>query len=142
MLKVGRNKVVITPMFDDDISKGGIIIPDVAKERCDQGIVKYIGEDVHDLEVGDYVLFSGYSGTTVRLEDEGIVIIMHEDFITCKIEPPETEVSGLYFRDTDGVYWTATYEMAIDLIRRSVQEARDVQIANRKTKPHRIQRGG
>lgn len=149
MIKVTGNKVVVDPIFDRKITDTGnkltpaeikyleslgepvpsglltgLIIPDEALERCDQGIVKYVGSDCHDVQVGDYVLFSGYSGTTVRLEGEGVVIILAEDFITCIIESPDTDVSGLFFRSTNGEYWPATYEMSVDLIRRAIEELR------------------
>lgn len=99
MIKLTLNKVAVTPINDPDVSKGGIIIPDIAKERCDQGIVKYCGPDCVDTKVGQYVLFSGYTGTLVHVEGEGRIIIMPEDFIVAElVEPANVDVPGLYFR--------------------------------------------
>lgn len=98
MLRLTSNKIIVTPVFDPRRSPGGIIIPDVAVERCDQGIVKYIGPKVRELKPGDYVLFSGYDGTTIRLEGEGDLILMREDNCKCIIGDIGTEVEGLYFK--------------------------------------------
>ena len=108
---IGRN-IAVEPIYDSNKSSGGLFIPEMAQERCDQGIVKYIGPDVIDIKIGDFVLFSGYTGTTVKLEDEGTLILMNEEFVTCIIHPPDTEIPGLYFRAKDGEYFQATYEMA------------------------------
>lgn len=116
MIKPIGSNIAVEPRFDSDKTPGGLYIPEMAQERCDQGIVKYVGPDVVDIKVGDYVLFSGYTGTTVRLEDEGIIIILREDFVTCIIEPPDTEIAGLYFRSKEGEYFQATYEMAMRII--------------------------
>lgn len=100
LLELVGNKVLIQPRYDPSTSEGGIIIPDVAKERCDQGIVKYIGPKVRDLKVGDYVLFGGYDGTTIQFGEkvEDTLILIHEPFIKCVIRNINVEVPGLYFR--------------------------------------------
>lgn len=117
MIRVPHNKVAVSPISDPDRTASGLLyIPDVGKQRCDQGIVKYVGSDVQEITVGDYVLFSGYSGTTVIIEGEGNLIILPEEFITCRIDPPDTNINGLYFRTSSGEYFTATYEMAVEVI--------------------------
>src|SRR5881394_1005790 len=99
MIKLTKNKVAITPIFDPDTSPGGIIIPDIAKERCDQGIVKYIGPKVETIKIGMYVLFSGYSGTLVHVDGEGSLILLPEEFIVAELpEPANVDIPGLYFR--------------------------------------------
>jgi co-chaperonin GroES (HSP10) len=102
MLRLPKGRVAVASIPDPNISKGGIIIPNEARERDDQGIIKYLGDDCDDFEVGEYVMFSGYTGTLVHLEDEGSLIIMHKDFIIAKIEAPNTNVPGLYYRDKKG----------------------------------------
>src|SRR5678810_1211728 len=77
MMKLVKDRVAVTPIFDADTSPGGIIIPDIAKERCDQGIVKYIGPNVKDIKIGMYVLFSGYTGTLVHIAGEGSVTVSY-----------------------------------------------------------------
>jgi chaperonin GroES len=75
-------------------SKGGIIIPDSAKEKPFEGVVVAVGTgrvlddgSVHDLAVkkGDRILFGKYSGTEVKIEDEEMSII-REDDILAKVE--------------------------------------------------------
>ncbi len=99
MLQLVNDRVAVTPIFDADTSPGGIIIPDVAKERCDQGIVKYVGPNVKDIKIGQYVLFSGYTGTLVHIAGEGSVIIMPEEFIVAVLDEIEnTFVPGLFYK--------------------------------------------
>lgn len=114
MIHLPRNNVACEPIFDPD-KIGSIWVPDQAKERCDQGIVKYIGPEVRSVRPGDYVLFSGYAGTLMELKGEELIIILPDDFIVCKIKTPPTEVPGLYFRDKDGTYFPATWEMVTKL---------------------------
>jgi co-chaperonin GroES (HSP10) len=123
MLEVVGNNVAMTPIFDPDISKGGLYIPEMAKERCDQGIIKYIGPKVKWAKPGDYCLFSGYSGTYVDVENEGRLILMPENFLICKLHAEPTEVPGVYFRGRDGDYFPATYEMTMELIAEAFHEA-------------------
>src|SRR4051812_6998418 len=98
MLKQLFDRVAIQPRFDPDTSAGGIIIPDIAKERCDQGIVKYIGPEVKDIKIGDYVLFGGYDGLTIQIEGEGTLILIHEPFIKAVFKEVTTPLNGIYFK--------------------------------------------
>lgn len=128
MIQLPHGNIAIEPIFDPDMTPSGLLyVPDQAKERCDQGIVKYAGIDsineetghptfVGDIEPGDYVLFSGWAGTLVELEDEGLVIILPASFVVCKIYPPTTDIPGLFFRGPKGDYFTATHEQITRLI--------------------------
>ncbi len=135
MLHLPHGNVAIDPIFDPDTTPSGrIYIPDIAKERCDQGIVKYIGIDSVDEETGnptyvgglhpgDYVIFSGYSGQLIELEDEGLLIIMPIQFIVAKVNPPISDMKGLFFQDDKGNYITATYEIVTKIIAMNFQDA-------------------
>jgi len=117
MITIRPKKVAVVPLYDPDKTAGGIWIPDMAKERVDQGIVKYVGADVSLVDIGDHILFSGYTGSLVNLDGEGTLIIMEEDFITAKLcEPAQVEISSLYFRGVGGEYFPCTYEMAMEMI--------------------------
>lgn len=99
-------------------------IPESAIKKCDQGTIKYLGrgvEEKFDLHIGQWVLFSGYTGTTIRLSDEGIVIVMAATHVHAIVEPPATPIPGLYFFDGQE-YVTATHELAVDLICREFEE--------------------
>lgn len=123
MIQLLRDNIAVTPIFDPDKSPGGIWIPDMAKERCDQGIIKYCGPDVQELKNGDYVLFSGYTGSLIKLEDEGLLIVMAEPFVNAVLtEPANVEVNGLYFKGPDG-FFRATYEMAVELIAEAFRDS-------------------
>lgn len=123
MIELTTTHIACRPIFDPD-KHGSLYVPEIAKSRSKQGIVKYIGPDCKSkLKPGDHVLFGGYTGTLVNLEDEGLLIIMPERYITAIIHPPVTEVSGLYFQDAEGIFFPATYEMAIEIIARAIQNS-------------------
>jgi chaperonin GroES len=71
-------------------SKGGIIIPDTAKEKPSQGEITAVGPGGRDeagklisidLKVGDRVLFGKWSGTEIKLEDEELLIMKESDIM-------------------------------------------------------------
>jgi chaperonin GroES len=89
-----HDRVVIKRLEDHEQMRGGIIIPDTAKEKQQQGEVVAIGlgkalDDGKriplDVEVGDRVLFGKYAGTEVNIGDEELLIV-REDEILCLIE--------------------------------------------------------
>lgn len=126
MLSMIKNKIGVIPLFDPDKSKGGIWIPEQAKERCDQGVVKYVGPACKHVKVGDYVLFSGYTGKALQFEEEGVIIIFEEEFVVAKFEGEimqETEVPGLFFEGDDRTFFPANIEFALTLISKALQEA-------------------
>jgi hypothetical protein len=133
VIQIPRKRVAVAPIVDPthagaeyaDPKLGAPVdlwIPDDARERCDQGIVKYVGAEVTEVKIGDYVIFSGYVGTLVNIDGERI-IIMPEDFIQATLLEPSTDVPGLYFRGQDGTYFTATYEQAVELMSRAFRDA-------------------
>lgn len=123
MLSLIDDKVCIVPIFDPETTPGGIIIPEMAKERCDQGIVKYIGPKCKSVKIGDYVFFSGYSGTLMKIEGEGLFIIMKEDGVLAKYElDVRVSIPGLYFRFDHDEYQMATIESALPLIAQAMTD--------------------
>ena len=89
-----HDRVVVRRVESEEKTKGGIIIPDSAKEKPIEGEIVAVGngkilEDgsVRKLEVkaGDRVLFGKYSGTEVKLDGEER-LIMREDDILCVID--------------------------------------------------------
>ena len=84
------DRVLVKPIEDTEVEKGGIIIPDTAKEKPQEGKVIAVGkgkvlEDgkVQPLDVkkGNRVLFSKYSGTEVNIEGEEHLIIREDDVL-------------------------------------------------------------
>lgn len=127
MLEPAPTKVAIIPFFDPDTTESGLIyIPEQAKERSDQGMVKYVGKDCKYLVPGDIVIFPGYSGKNLEVPDEGILIIIEEADVVAKMEGDTieaTEVPGLYFRGVDGTFFPANYEFAMAFIAEALDKA-------------------
>ena len=82
--------VVVKRMKEEEKSKGGIIIPDTAKEKPIEGKVIAVGngkvlEDGTvrklDVKAGDTVLFGKYSGTEVKIDGEEHLILREEDIL-------------------------------------------------------------
>ena len=85
-----QDRILVKRIDEEETSKGGIIIPDSAKEKPQEGKVIAVGkgkvnEDgkVQPLDVkkGDKVLFSKYSGTEITLEGEEHLIILEDDVL-------------------------------------------------------------
>jgi len=88
------DRVVIRRIEEEEAKKGGIIIPDTAKEKPQKGEVVAVGPGRLDekgnrmameVKVGDKVLFSKYAGTEVKIGDEEY-LVMREDDILCVLE--------------------------------------------------------
>lgn len=89
-IKPLRDRVIVRRLEEEDKTKGGIIIPDTAKEKPQAGEVVAVGsgkilEDgkVQPLEVkaGDRVLFGKYSGTEVKIDGEELLMMKEEDIL-------------------------------------------------------------
>jgi chaperonin GroES len=89
-IKPLHDRVIVKRVEDDTISRGGIIIPDTAKEKPAKGRVVAAGPgrrlengDVRALTVreGDLVLFSKYGGTEVKIEGEEHLILREDDIL-------------------------------------------------------------
>ena len=89
-----HDRILIKRVEEEQKTKGGIIIPDTAKEKPAEGKVVAVGtgrvlEDgkirALDVKKGDRVLFGKYSGTEVKVDGDEL-IIMREDDILCIIE--------------------------------------------------------
>jgi chaperonin GroES len=80
------NRVLIKRKKAEEKTKGGIYIPDSAKEKTTEGKVIAIGEgDAIKLKVGDKVMFESYGGTDITIDNESYTIMDMKDIIA-KIE--------------------------------------------------------
>jgi chaperonin GroES len=83
------DRVVIRPLEETEQMRGGLYIPDTAKEKPQQGEVVAVGpgrvekgEHVKmEVKVGDKVLYGKYSGTEVTIGDEALLIIKESDVL-------------------------------------------------------------
>ena len=91
-LKMLGDRVLIKPIEKEEVSRGGIILPDTAREKPQEGEFIAVGpgrqkEDgtrvAMDIKVGDRVLYNKWGGTEVKLDDEEL-LIMHETDIMLK----------------------------------------------------------
>jgi chaperonin GroES len=85
-----HDRVVVKRIEQEDKTKGGIIIPDTAKEKPQEGEVIAVGpggrnEDGEivplDVKVGDRVLFGKWSGTEVKIDGEELLIMKESDLL-------------------------------------------------------------
>ncbi len=85
-----QDRVIVQRVQEEERTKGGIIIPDTAKEKPQEGKViaagkGKVGEDGKvtplDVKAGDKILFGKYSGTEVKLEGEEYLIMREEDIL-------------------------------------------------------------
>lgn len=88
------DRVIVRRMEEEEVVKGGIIIPDTAKEKPQQGEVIAVGRgrygdnnDIIPMEAkeGDKVLFGKYAGNEITIDNEEL-LIMREDDILAIIE--------------------------------------------------------
>lgn len=70
-------RVLLRILEEEPMTKGGIYLPDTAKEKSQRGEVVAVGDDTDLINVapGDRVLFAKYAGTEIRLEDSEHLII-------------------------------------------------------------------
>lgn len=85
-----QDRIVVSRIADQEKTKGGIIIPDSAKEKPLEGKVMAVGngrvlEDGSvrklDIKVGDRVLFAKYGGTEVTIDGEQLLILREDDVL-------------------------------------------------------------
>jgi chaperonin GroES len=85
-----HDRVVVRRIEADEKTKGGIIIPDTAKEKPQEGEVIAVGPGgrdesgkviAPDLKAGDRVLFGKWSGTEVKLDGEDLLIMKESDIM-------------------------------------------------------------
>ena len=85
-----QDRVIVKRVEEEEKSKGGIIIPDTAKEKPMEGKVIAVGkgkvlEDgkIHplDMKAGDRVLFGKYAGTEVKIDGEEHLIMREDDIL-------------------------------------------------------------
>lgn len=93
VLKPLADRVVVKPIQMEEKTKGGIVLPDTAKEKPQEGEVIAVGTGrvlengtklAPDVKVGDRVIYSKYSGSEVKIEDEEYLIIRESDILAIK----------------------------------------------------------
>jgi chaperonin GroES len=87
------DRVVIKPTPKEEVSKGGIVLPDTAKEKPQEGVIIAVGPGKltddgkrlpMDVKVGDKVIYSKYAGTEFKEIDDDLVIMRESDILAKK----------------------------------------------------------
>jgi chaperonin GroES len=85
-----HDRILVKRIEEQEVKKGGIIIPDTAKEKPQEGKVVAVGTGKVneegkkiplDVKAGDRILFGKYSGSEVKVEDEEYLILREEDVL-------------------------------------------------------------
>ena len=84
-MKPINDRVVVKPAPAEEKTKGGIIIPDTAKEKPQRGVIVAVGPGKDDQKMtvakGDTVLYGKYSGTELSHEGEDYLIMREDDIL-------------------------------------------------------------
>jgi len=84
------DRVVVKPAAKEEITKSGIVIPDTAKEKPQEGTVIAVGSGrmldngdraVMDVREGDRILFAKYGGTEFKLDGEEYLVLKENDIL-------------------------------------------------------------
>jgi len=87
------DRVVIRAIEREEVTKGGIVLPDTAKEKPQEGEVVAVGpgrltEDgkriAMEVKVGERVIYAKYAGTEIKLDDEDLIILRESDILAKK----------------------------------------------------------
>jgi len=89
------DRLVVKPIEREEVTKGGIVLPDTVKEKPQEGEVIAVGlgklsEDgkriAIDVKVGDTVIYAKYGGTEIKIENETLVILRESDILAKKVQ--------------------------------------------------------
>ncbi len=89
-LKPLGDRVVVKPLQREEVTKTGIVLPDTAKEKPQEGEVVAVGPGRRldsgeivplEVKVGDKVMFAKYAGTEIKLENEDHLILRESDLL-------------------------------------------------------------
>ena len=90
MLKPLADRIIVKPTAAEEVTKGGIVLPDTAKERPREGEVIAVGPGITldsgaqvpmEVKVGDKVIYSKYGGTEVKIGSDEYVILRQDDVL-------------------------------------------------------------
>ena len=84
------NRVVVEPIEQEDVTASGLVLPDTAKEKPQQGMILAAGPGERDddgkrismdVKVGDKVLFAKYAGTELKMDGKKLLILRETDLL-------------------------------------------------------------
>ncbi|MFO7917798.1 MAG: co-chaperone GroES [Anaerolineae bacterium] len=89
------NNLIVEPIEGEEMSPGGIVLPDTAQEKPQRGVVLAAGPGLRlenggrqemDVEEGDKVLFAKYGGTEIEQDDRTLMILSEDDVLAILTE--------------------------------------------------------
>jgi len=89
-LKPLGNRVVVEPVEQEEVTASGLVLPETAKEKPQQGVILAAGPGERDddgdyiamdVKVGDKVLFAKYAGTELKLDGKKLLILRETDIL-------------------------------------------------------------
>lgn len=92
-IKPMADRLVVRPIEREEVTKGGIFLPDTAKEKPQEGEVIAVGPGrlsddgkriAMDVKVGDRVIYAKYGGTEIKVDDEELIILRESDVLAVK----------------------------------------------------------
>ncbi|MDD4875722.1 MAG: co-chaperone GroES [Dehalococcoidales bacterium] len=84
------DRLVVKPIEREEVTKGGIVLPDTVKEKPQEGKVLAVGPGrlsddgkriAMDVKVGDTIIYAKYGGTDIKIENEDLVILRESDIL-------------------------------------------------------------
>ncbi len=87
------DRVVVKPVPKEEVTKGGIVLPDTVKEKPQEGEVIAVGPGrmtddgkrlPMDVKVGDIVIYAKYGGTEIKEDDDELIILRESDILAKK----------------------------------------------------------
>jgi chaperonin GroES len=89
------DRLVVKPIEREEVTRGGIVLPDTAKDKPQEGKVLAVGpgrlsEDgkrmAMEVRVGDVVIYAKYSGTEIKVDNEEVIIMRESDILAKKVK--------------------------------------------------------
>jgi len=87
------DRLVVKPIEKEEVTKGGIVLPDTAREKPQEGEVIAVGPGrlsddgkriAMDVKVGDRVIYAKYGGMEIKIDDEELMILRESDILAKK----------------------------------------------------------
>jgi chaperonin GroES len=84
------DRVVVKPSAREEVTKSGIVLPDTAKEKPQEGKIVAVGSgrllengkrQAMEVKEGDVVIYSKYAGTEVKMDDDEVLILRESDIL-------------------------------------------------------------
>lgn len=94
-LKPLQDRVLVQRVDSEKVTAGGIVIPDAAAEKADQGVVLAVGPGKYDehgvlhavaVQPGDRVLFSKFAGQTVKVDGQENLVLKEDDIMAIVVQ--------------------------------------------------------